>query len=204
MRRILLIALIGILLIASLAAFGQNPVNGRTFTYQSVNMGLIWQEVNWPGLHQNQVIFETNVVIAPYLYIYGELSCEFDVVGWGAAPGISAVETWQCWHNEPITLSFPNQGWLDPTKVANTGNAGGKQTVDASLAVSWGPWSGGTVYSSGAPVRYPNLGTLHPLAIDPAASGGHAAIEFTRSLNITADNGPGQYRTQGTLYITRG
>ena len=176
---------------------GKGNLRGRVFTYWASDF--VNQDFSKAGTVTLKAV--TNVNVNPFLYIYGNLSANWTVNGWGVGQD-SQYNSIYFYHNETLTLTLAN--------FANPAKASGTKTGDQAIKLQgelkfFNNATSTPLYDSGL-VGIANLnGMFNPSGPNFAAdkTGGVMRVDFTRQIAITPSTGPGLYQNVGVITVSR-
>jgi len=163
------------------SVLGQADPSQRRFKYYSIDA----VNANYSSSGTTQLSIETTVDVGPFLYVYGDISANWTVQGWGTGTN-SQTNTIRIYHNGTLTLQFSQFGNAKKQSGTNTG----KQWIDVDS---------GLVESTHVNSLFSSSGPQ----FDCAATGGVLRLDFSRTISLTPDNGPGVYQNIGTITVSR-
>jgi hypothetical protein len=143
----------------------------------------------------------TSVTVAPFLYIEGHLSANWEVTGWGA--GVSAHKQHiYVYHSDTVAITF--SGFDNPVKTSGTGTGAQSIAVTSEVKV-FNENTDALLFDTGMVPLF-SLNTIFAgpaRSFTPGSTSGGMAIEFLRQINVTPDVGPGTYQNVGLITIAR-
>jgi hypothetical protein len=179
------------------SVLGQADPSQRRFKYYSIDA----VNANYSSSGTTQLSIETTVDVGPFLYVYGDISANWTVQGWGTGTN-SQTNTIRIYHNGTLTLQFSQFGNAKKQSGTNTG----KQWIDVQSRLQlYNNATMASLFDSGL-VESTHVNSLFSSSgpqFDCAATGGVLRLDFSRTISLTPDNGPGVYQNIGTITVSR-